>query len=100
MNALMRSAATVTAIVGFLATPLLAADVKPATAAAPAATPATVADGKAEGTLTVNGKVSKVAYAYAHSVPGFFDKTKNDVQVIVSDVPPAVEASSEMAAAG
>ena len=45
------------------------------------------ADGKAEGTLTVNGKVTKVAYAYARSVPGFFDKNTMDTQVIVSDVP-------------
>jgi len=45
------------------------------------------ADGKAEGTLTVNGKTTKVAFAYARSVPGFFDKNTNDTQVIVSDVP-------------
>ena len=44
-------------------------------------------DGKAEGTLTVNGKTTKVAYAYARSVPGFFDPNTNDTQVIVSDVP-------------
>ncbi len=44
------------------------------------------ADGKAEGTLTVNGKVTKVAFAYARSVPGFFDKAVNDTLVIVSDV--------------
>lgn len=29
--------------------------------------------GKAEGTLTVNGKTLNVAYAYAKSVPGFAD---------------------------
>src|SRR5689334_87988 len=45
------------------------------------------ADGKAQGTLTVNGKTTKVAFAYARSVPGFFDKNTNDIQVIVSDVP-------------
>src|SRR3954467_8984229 len=45
------------------------------------------ADGTAEGTLTVNGKVTKVAYAYARSVPGFFDKSTMDTEVIVSDVP-------------
>ena len=45
------------------------------------------ADGKAEGTLTVNGKTTKVAYAYARSVPGFFDKNTTDTQVIVSDAP-------------
>jgi hypothetical protein len=46
----------------------------------------TLADGKADGTLTVNGKVTKVAFAYAKSVPGFFDKSVNDTLVIVSDV--------------
>ena len=45
------------------------------------------ADGKAEGTLTVNGKTTAVAHAYARMVPGFFDKDKKDTQVIVSDVP-------------
>ncbi len=45
------------------------------------------ADGTASGTLTVNGKVTQVAYAYARSVPGFFDKNTQDTQVILSDVP-------------
>ena len=49
--------------------------------------PAASADGKAEGALTVNGKTTKVAFAYARSVPGFFDKNTNDIQVIVGDVP-------------
>jgi len=44
-------------------------------------------DGKAAGTLTVNGKITNVAFAYAQSVPGFFDKNTNDTEVIVSDVP-------------
>ena len=44
-------------------------------------------DGKAEGTLTVNGKTTKVAFAFARSAPGFFDKNVNDIQVIVSDIP-------------
>lgn len=48
--------------------------------------PAPLTDGKAEGTLTVNGKTTKVAFAYARSVPGFFDKNVNDTLVIVSDV--------------
>jgi hypothetical protein len=47
---------------------------------------AALADGTASGTLTVNGKTTKVAYAYARSVPGFFDPNTNDTQVIVSDV--------------
>jgi Domain of unknown function (DUF4878) len=45
------------------------------------------AEGKAEGKLTVNGKSTDVKYAYASAGPGFFDKTKEDVTVIVSDVP-------------
>jgi hypothetical protein len=45
------------------------------------------ADGTASGTLTVNGETVKVAYAYARAVPGFFDKSTMDTQVIVSDVP-------------
>jgi hypothetical protein len=45
------------------------------------------AEGAAEGTLTVNGKVTPVAYAYARAVPGFFDPNTQDTEVIVSDVP-------------
>jgi hypothetical protein len=45
------------------------------------------ADARAEGTLTVNGKTAKLAYAYAWVEPGFFDKKKEDVHVILSDVP-------------
>jgi hypothetical protein len=48
---------------------------------------ADAAGGKAEGTLTVNGKVTKLSYAYARAVKGFFDKTKEDVEVILTDVP-------------
>ncbi len=52
------------------------------------ATPAALAaDGKAEGTITVNGKTTKLAHAYARAVKGFFDKTKEDVVVVLSDVP-------------
>ena len=79
MNALTRRIAMIVAI-GLLSASLPATEVT----AAPA--PAALADGKADGTLTVNGKTTKVAFAYARSVPGFFDKTKNDVQVILSDV--------------
>lgn len=48
---------------------------------------AAAAEGRAEGKLTVNGKTTDVKYAYAFAGPGFFDKTKEDVTVIVSDVP-------------
>ena len=63
-------------------------------------------DGAASGTLTVNGKTVQVAYAYARSVPGFFDKSTRDTQVIVSDVPLDATAlsddfaRSDLAAAG
>ena len=53
------------------------------------------ADGTASGTLTVNGKTTKVAYAYARSVPGFFDKNTMDTKVIVSDVPLDAKALSD-----
>ncbi len=52
-----------------------------------ALSPRAAAEGKAEGKLTVNGKTTDVKYAYASAGPGFFDKTKEDVTVIVSDVP-------------
>jgi hypothetical protein len=52
-----------------------------------AALPARAGEGKAEGTLTVAGKPVKLAYAYAQAVEGFFDKKKDDVVVILSDVP-------------
>ena len=45
------------------------------------------ATGKASGALTVNGKTTNVAYAYARSVPGFADPNTPDIQVILSDVP-------------
>jgi len=45
-----------------------------------------LSDGKADGTLTVNGKVTKVAFAYARSVPDPFDSNAKGVLVIVSDV--------------
>ena len=48
---------------------------------------ARAADGKAEGTITVNGKTTRLSYAYARAVKGFFDKTKEDVEVVLSDVP-------------
>ncbi len=51
-----------------------------------AAPSARAADGKAEGTITVNGKTTKLTHAYARAVPGFFDKTKEDVEVILSDI--------------
>src|ERR1700690_3504629 len=52
-----------------------------------AVAPRAAAEGKADGKLTVNGKSTEMKYAYASAGPGFFDKTKEDVTVIVSDVP-------------
>ena len=77
MMTLTRRSAVVTAAFGLLIMSLSAADTRAADSA----------DGKAAGTLTVNGKTTKVVFAYARSVPGFFDKNTNDTQVIVSDVP-------------
>lgn len=60
-----------------------------ADAGAPAAAPAAAAaaDGKAAGTITVNGTTINVAYAYAREIEGMFDKTKKDVELILSDAP-------------
>ncbi|MDQ7249613.1 hypothetical protein [Dongia sedimenti] len=66
---------------------LLAASSLLATALAATDGHADPADGTASGTLTVNGKVTPVAYATARQVPGFFDKSSMDTEVIVSDVP-------------
>jgi hypothetical protein len=67
----VRAAATALACFGLLAGPV-----------------ASAADGgTASGTITVNGKTTKLAHAYARAVPGFFDKTKEDVLVILTDVP-------------
>jgi len=52
-----------------------------------AVAPRVAAEGKADGKITVNGKSTEMKYAYAFAGPGFFDKTKEDVTVIVSDVP-------------
>jgi len=50
------------------------------------------ADGTASGTFTVKGKATKLAYAYALAKPDPADKTKEDIELILSDVPltPAV----------
>lgn len=78
MIALTRRTALVLAAFAFLTAAPMATESR--------ADPA-LADGKAAGTLTVNGKTTNVAFAYARSVPGFFDKGTNDTEVIVSDVP-------------
>ena len=70
MNARARTTLAAFAAIGLLASPA-----------------ALAADGKAEGTLTVNGKTTKLSHAYARAVKGFLDKTKEDVEVILTDVP-------------
>jgi hypothetical protein len=86
MIALTRRAAVILAGFALLRTALAATEGR--------ADPA-LADGKATGSLTVNGKITNVAYAYARSVPGFFDKTTNDTEIIVSDVPLDAEALTD-----
>jgi hypothetical protein len=70
MSTRTRKAIVLFAALGFLSPPAARAD-----------------DGTASGTITVNGKTTKLSHAYARAVPGFFDKTKEDVQVILTDVP-------------
>jgi hypothetical protein len=48
---------------------------------------AAAAGGTAKGTFTVQGKASKLAYAYASAKPDSQDKTREQIQVILSDVP-------------
>jgi hypothetical protein len=46
-----------------------------------------IEDGRAEGQLTVGGKPVKLTHAYAVAQKGFFDPKKDDVMVILADVP-------------
>jgi hypothetical protein len=48
---------------------------------------AAVLEGSATGKLTVAGKETPLRYAYARAEKGFFDPTKEDIRVILSDVP-------------
>jgi hypothetical protein len=43
--------------------------------------------GTATGRLTLNGKSITLAHAYASAQPGFFDKTKEDIHILLSNVP-------------
>ncbi len=43
--------------------------------------------GTASGQLTVAGKTTPLAYAYARAEKGFFDPAKEDILIILSDVP-------------
>lgn len=64
-------------VVGALAALLLAASLPLAPAQ----------DGSASGRLTLNGETVALKYAYANAQPGFFDKSTEDVRVLLSDVP-------------
>ena len=48
---------------------------------------ALAADGTADGVLTINGATFPLKHAYASAKPGFFDKNKEDIHVLLSDVP-------------
>jgi hypothetical protein len=50
------------------------------------ATMGAAADGTTSGTFTVKGKATKIAYAYAFSIPNPMDKTKKAIRVVLSDV--------------
>ena len=41
----------------------------------------------AEGQLTVAGNTVQIQHAYAMAQPGFFDKTKEDIELIVTNIP-------------
>jgi len=43
------------------------------------------AQNSADGSMTVAGKKAKLAFVYAYAVPGFFDKTKDDTVVLLTD---------------
>jgi hypothetical protein len=45
-----------------------------------------VAEGEAAGSLVLAGQTVVLRYAYASARPGFFDKSKEDVRVLLSDV--------------
>ena len=57
--------------------------------------PSIPAVGKADGTLTVNGKTVPIRFAYARRIKGRFDATKQEFDLILTDKPlPAVELKS------
>lgn len=51
--------------------------------------------GSADGTLTVGDKTTKFAFAYAKAEKGFFDEKKEDIVVILSDVPLSPDALAD-----
>jgi hypothetical protein len=51
-----------------------------------------LAAGTAKGTLTVNGKTTKLSHVYATTKPNPFDKTRTDVVVVLTDTELPAEA--------
>jgi hypothetical protein len=49
-------------------------------------TAASAEEGTAEGKLIVDGQTTPLQHAYARTQPGFFDKSKEDILVILSDL--------------
>ena len=43
-------------------------------------------DGTATGHLTLNGETTPLTHAYASAQPGFFDKAREDIRILLSDV--------------
>jgi hypothetical protein len=43
--------------------------------------------GTASGSVTLNGRTTRLVYAYASAAPGMFDKTSEDTRILLSDVP-------------
>jgi hypothetical protein len=50
------------------------------------ANPAAAQEGAAAGTLLIQGERVELRHAYALAQPGFFDKSRDDVRVVISDV--------------
>jgi hypothetical protein len=53
-------------------------------------------DGTASGHLTLNNETTALAYAYASAQQGFFDKSKEDIRILLSDVELPPEALSDV----
>ena len=53
------------------------------------------AENTVKGKLTVDGKTLEIKHVLAYSKPGFFDKKKKDVVVLMCDAPVTLEAAKE-----
>jgi hypothetical protein len=88
---LAMAAATAAAVIVGLVAPLATAASKPRPSkpgtSKPASSKLAAAAPTASGSITVNGVTTKMLYGSARLVKGFFDPTKNDVEVLLSDVP-------------